>query len=178
MLKLSPRLVIIDMQRAFRDETQWRIPRYDNIVPVISDLIESTSTPPIATRFIRDPAERGTWHNYYDYWHQMRLAPDDNQWEITLSLPDNASVIDKPTFGKWGPELARLIPEGHEMLLTGVATDCCVLATAIAAVDAGRSVTVVSDACAAVSDEVQDQTLAILGLLSPMCRIVKASELG
>jgi nicotinamidase-related amidase len=63
------------------------------------------------------------------------------------------------------------------MVLTGVATDCCVLSTALGALDAGRFVTVVSDACAAVSDEAQQQTLALLQLLSPMCEVVTSREL-
>jgi nicotinamidase-related amidase len=86
-------------------------------------------------------------------------------------------VLNAPTFSKWGPELAALVPEGAEMVLTGVATDCCVLSTALGAVDAGRFVTVVSDACAAVSDEAQKQTLALLELLSPMCQVVTSQEL-
>ncbi|MET3932353.1 nicotinamidase-related amidase [Arthrobacter sp. OAP107] len=94
-----------------------------------------------------------------------------------MDVPAGATVIDASTFSKWGPELAAVVPEGGEMVLTGVATDCCVLSTALGALDAGRFVTVVSDACAAVSDEAQQQTLALLQLLSPMCEVVTSREL-
>jgi isochorismate hydrolase len=106
----------------------------------------------------------------------MRFPADSPAWDITLDVPADAPVIDAPTFSKWGPELAALVPEGAEMVLTGVATDCCVLSTALGAVDAGRFVTVVSDACAAVSDEAQQQTLALLELLSPMCDVATSRE--
>ena len=94
-----------------------------------------------------------------------------------MDVSGEATVIDASTFSKWGPELAAAVPEGAEMVLTGVATDCCVLSTALGALDAGRFVTVVSDACAAVSDEAQQQTLALLQLLSPMCEVVTSREL-
>ncbi|WP_354256020.1 isochorismatase family protein [Arthrobacter sp. OAP107] len=106
-----------------------------------------------------------------------RFPSDSEAWDITMDVPAGATVIDASTFSKWGPELAAVVPEGGEMVLTGVATDCCVLSTALGALDAGRFVTVVSDACAAVSDEAQQQTLALLQLLSPMCEVVTSREL-
>lgn len=175
-------LVVIDMQRAFRDQGQWQVPRYQEIVPVIGRLQEllgagsGTGTSPVFTRFIRDEAETGAWAAYYRRWLGMRFPADSPAWDITLDVPADAPVIDAPTFSKWGPELAALVPAGAEMVLTGVATDCCVLSTALGAVDAGRFVTVVSDACAAVSDEAQKQTLALLELLSPMCEVVTSQE--
>ncbi|UKA60629.1 isochorismatase family protein [Arthrobacter sp. FW306-2-2C-D06B] len=46
-----------------------------------------------------------------------------------------------------GEARADRIPVGEEIILTGVATDFCILATALGASDAGRYVTVVEDAC-------------------------------
>jgi nicotinamidase-related amidase len=170
-------LVVIDMQRAFRDEGQWQVPHYQEIVPVIGQLQDSLGAGTVFTRFIRDDAETGAWAAYYRRWLGMRFPADSPAWDITLDVPADAPVIDAPTFSKWGPELAALVPEGAGMVLAGVATDCCVLSTALGAVDAGRFVTVVSDACAAVSDEAQQQTLALLELLSPMCEVVTSREL-
>lgn len=172
------RLVVVDMQRAFEEAGQWQVPRYGEIVPVIEQLAAGGAEPPVFTRFVRDEAETGAWDAYYRRWDQMRFPADSEHWDIAMDVPAGAPVIDKPTFGKWGPELAALIPEGGEMVLAGVATDCCVLATALAAVDAGRFVTVVSDACAAVSDEAQSQTLSLLGLLAPMCQVLTSQELA
>ncbi|MFE4544355.1 cysteine hydrolase family protein [Arthrobacter sp. NPDC056727] len=169
-------LVVIDMQRAFRDKGQWQVPRYQEIVPVINRLQEALGTGTVFTRFIRDEAETGAWAAYYRRWLGMRFPADSPAWGITLDVPADAPVIDAPTFSKWGPELAALVPEGAEMVLAGVATDCCVLSTALGAVDAGRFVTVISDACAAVSDDAQKQTLALLELLSPMCEVVTSQE--
>lgn len=171
-------LVAIDMQHCFRDETsQWSVPRYDEIVPVIDRLRKSLPGPAIFTKFVADPQELGAWGSYYQRWKQMRLPEDDRGWDLTMVAATGDHTFAKGTFSKWGPELADLIPAGAEMVLTGVATDCCILATALGAVDAGRHVTVVADGCAAVSDEAQAQTLALLEMLSPMCTVVASTEL-
>lgn len=174
---LTGTLVVIDMQRVFRDQGQWQVPRYHEIVPVIGRLQQALGSRSVFTRFIRDETESGAWSAYYRRWHDMRFHPGADAWDITVEVPADAAVLDAPTFSKWGPKLAALVPEGTEMVLAGVATDCCVLSTALGAVDAGRFVTVVSDACAAVTDEAQEQTLALLDLLSPMCEVVTSAEL-
>ena len=175
---VPPALVVIDMQNAFRDAaSQWCVPRYQEIVPAISALAEHLNAPPIFTRFVPDPREPGAWRGYYDRWNEMRQHPDASGWDITLDVPGNSPIVSKPTFSKWGPELEALIPMGQDLILTGVATDCCVLSTALGAIDAGRHVTVVADACAAVSDTAQEQTLALLELLSPLVTVVTSREL-
>lgn len=179
-------LAVIDMQTAFRRAGQWHVPRYDAAAERIGALVESFGAP-IVTRFVPDPAEAGAWSAYYDRWDEMRLPPSDPIWDVELPggpLLDVAgdgnvgtSTIDLPTFGKWGPGLAGRVPVGEELILTGVATDCCVLATALAAADAGRFVTVVTDACAGQSDEAHDGALAMMDLLAPMIRLTTCEEL-
>ena len=171
-------LVVIDMQNGFRDlASQWAVARYDEIVPVIKGLADHLSGPAVYTRFIADPQDvQGAWQAYYERWDEMLLPPDAPAWDITVDVPDGSHIISKTTFSKWGPELAALVPVGGELVLTGVATDCCVLSTALGAVDAGRYVTVIADACAAVSDEAQQQSLALLELLAPLCRVMNSAE--
>jgi len=170
-------LVVVDMQQCFRrSDSQWCVPRYDEIVPVIGALEHSFEGRSMYTRFVADPAEPGAWKSYYDRWDEMRLPPDAADWDFTVEVPADAQTLSVPTFSKWGPTLAELVPPGGELVLAGVATDCCVLSTALGAIDAGRFVTVISDACAAVSDEAQAQTLAILRLLAPLCRVVTSAE--
>lgn len=170
------RLVVIDMQQVFQDEGQWQVPRYDEIVPVIEQLQQELGSSTVFTRFVRDETEHGAWAAYYQRWNEMRYPADSNAWDITMDVPGAATVVDAPTFSKWGPQLAALVPEGTRMVLTGVATDCCVLSTALAAVDAGRFVTIISDACAGVTDQAQQQTLALLELLTPMCEVMNSDQ--
>ena len=170
-------LVVIDMQRAFRRQGDWHVPRYDAAAGVIARLVDG-GLDPIITRFVPDPAEPGSWSAYYDRWQSMRLDPSDAVWEVELPGIDVGAVtLDLPTFTKWGVELAGRIPAGDEIILTGVATDCCILATALGAVDAGRYVTVVADACAGQCDRAHESTLGLLELLSPMVTVTTSAEL-
>lgn len=164
------------MQRAFRQAGEWHVPRYDEAAGTITRLV-AFGLEPILTRFIPDPAEEGSWSAYYDRWQSMRLDPSDPIWQVELPGVQASGSIDLPTFSKWGEALAARIPVGEELILTGVATDCCILATALGAADAGRYVTVVEDACAGQSDTAHDQTLNLLGLLSPMINVVKSETL-
>ncbi|WP_406135607.1 cysteine hydrolase family protein [Streptomyces sp. NBC_01089] len=173
----GPWLVVIDMQRAFADaDSAWRVPRYAEIEPVIDALGERYAGRTVHTRFVPDPAEPDQWARYYDRWSTMRRPQDSPLWELTRPLPGGTPVVSLPTFGKWGGELAALTA-GAPLVLCGVATDCCVLATALAAADAGRAVTVVSDACAGVDDRSHGDTLRLLGLLSPMVEVCEARSL-
>jgi nicotinamidase-related amidase len=168
-------LVVIDMQRAFRQQGEWHVPRYDEAARTIGRLVAS-GWEPILTRFVPDPAEEGAWSSYYDRWQSMRLDPGDPLWHIDLPGVDGSGSVDLPTFSKWGEALADRIPVGEELILTGVATDCCILATALGAADAGRYVTVVQDACAGQSDAAHDQALNLLELLSPMVNVVTSDS--
>ena len=173
----APKLVVIDMQRVFQDEGQWQVPRYDEIVPVIEQLQQELGSGAVFTRFVRDETEHGAWAAYYQRWNEMRFPTDSNAWDITMNVPGTATVVDGPTFSKWGPELADRVGAAT-LLLAGVSTDCCVLSTAVAAADAGVPVQVVADACAGVSAESHRATLDVLALYGPLVRVVSSADLS
>lgn len=171
-------LAVIDMQVAFQETgSEWQVPRYQEAEDQVAKLAAAFDEQVVWTRFVRDPAEKGAWANYYDRWSTFRVDEDSRQWDLTIEPPASHPVISLPTFSKWGTELAALAPVGAPLILCGVATDCCVLATALAAIDAGRSVIVVTDACAAVSDQAQEQTFQLLGLLSPMITLTTTDQI-
>jgi nicotinamidase-related amidase len=169
-------LVVIDMQRAFREAGEWHVPRYDEAAQTIARLARA-GFQPLTTRFVPDSAELGSWSSYYDRWPSMRRHPKDHLWDLVLPGVDTRSSIDLPTFTKWGEAMADRVPAGGELILAGVATDVCVLATALGAADAGRYVTVVEDACAGQNDDAHDQALNLMQLLSPMINVVKSETL-
>lgn len=172
----TAQLVVIDMQAAFRRPGQWHVPRYDEAAAQIGRLIAAVGDP-LFTRFVPDPSEQGSWRAYYDRWDQMRLPPEDALWDVDLSGYDGGATLDLPTFGKWGQAMAEQVPVGGELILAGVATDCCVLSTALAAADAGRFVTVVTDACAGQDDAAHEGAVAMMSLLAPMVRLATCDEL-
>lgn len=171
-------LAVIDMQVAFREEeSQWHVPRYDEAAEHVKELAAAFGDRVVWTRFVRDPAEPGAWSSYYDQWSMFRVEESSPWWDLTLERAAEHPVISLPTFSKWGAELARHADLDTPLVICGVATDCCVLSTALGAIDAGRSVIVVTDACAAVSEQAQEQTLQVLGLLSPMVTLTTTAAL-
>ncbi|WP_018297344.1 cysteine hydrolase family protein [Corynebacterium lubricantis] len=169
-------LVAVDMQIAFRDsDSEWAVPRYLEAEANVLRLREAFNEV-VWTKFVRAPEEAGSWEHYYDRWSTFRVDETDPRWELTVEPGPQDTVITLPTFSKWGTELAALAPIEQPLYACGVATDCCVLSTVLGAVDAGRKVVVIADACGAVSDEAQEQTLSVLGLLAPMVEIVQTRD--
>ncbi|MGO4533511.1 isochorismatase family protein [Leifsonia sp. 2MCAF36] len=129
------------------------------------------------TRFVRDPQELGGWREYYDRWNKCRSAPESTDWDLTLPIRAEDHLLSLPTFSKWGAELAAITAGEDHIIVCGVATDCCVLSTVFGAIDAGKSVTVVTDACAGVTDEAHQQAISLLDLLSPMVTLATTDEM-
>lgn len=173
----APALVVIDMQQIFGSPaSEWFVPEYDAAAAQITRLAQHFDSV-IWTRFVRDPDEPGSWSAYYDRWSGCRAEPDSDVWDVTLPMRDGDSELTLPTFSKWGPELAELTAQSDHLVVCGVATDCCVLSTVLGAVDAGKRVTVVTDACGGATTEAHDQALALMGMLAPMVTLVTAEEL-
>ncbi|HSN42850.1 MAG TPA: cysteine hydrolase [Propionibacteriaceae bacterium] len=166
----GPWLVIIDAQRIFADPaSEWCAPKFDAIVDPINRLIPLFGDRVIVTRWIPGADRRGSWRAYFDAWPFADRPDADPYFDLVDAARPWATrpTVDVSTFGKWGPQLEAITGEHAELVLTGVATDCCVVSTALAAADAGCTVTVVSDACAGSSDENHAAALQIMGLYAP-----------
>jgi nicotinamidase-related amidase len=72
--------------------------------------------------------------------------------------------------------MAALTGPQNPIAVCGVATECCVLSTILGAVDHGRFVRLVSDACAAGSPQGGAQTLGILTGFAPTVSVVSTDE--
>lgn len=170
-------LVVVDMQEVFRDpESQWHVPRYATVEDRIGQILQANPEHVVWTRFVRDPEEAGSWHEYYERWDRCREEPQAAVWDLTLPIQPHHAVMTAPTFSKWGEQLSALTDSVDRLVVCGVATDCCVLSTVLGAVDAGKAVTVVSDACAGVTDEAHEQALSLLSLLEPMVQVVTTEQ--
>ncbi|GAC1461648.1 MAG: isochorismatase family protein [Chloroflexota bacterium] len=148
----EPLLAVIDMQKIFAEpDSPWHVPDFNNVIKPIERLLEAFGDRSVFTRFLVPDDPQGSWRDYYREWDFARRPS-------TLPLLDlappwtNAPVrlINKYTFSSWGPDMQRMVGASNTLLLCGVSTECCVLATAIAAADDGVSVRIVADACLSV----------------------------
>jgi nicotinamidase-related amidase len=130
----------------------------------------------VFTRFIVPETWEGSWVPYYRAWEQVttpEARPLMSLAEPWGSRDPAPQTLDRATFSKWGPELrARARDAGADTLaLCGVATDCCVIATALPAADAGMLVRVVSDACAGATAEQHAAALSVMGGFAPQIEL-------
>jgi nicotinamidase-related amidase len=169
-------LAVIDMQRVFGEpDSPWYVPRYAQAAAGVRRLLPAFGERVVFTRFLAPAEPVGSWRRYYDEWPFARQPHSARLWELTSEFAadwsDPARLIDATTFGKWTPELAERVGTGGRLVLAGVATDCCVLSTALAAADAGVRVTVVADACAGVDDPAHRRALEVMEPYGPLIEI-------
>lgn len=163
--------ICVDMQRMFLEETDWRTPWMERIVPAVTALSGACPERTVFTRFIppRVPEEaQGAWADYFRKWPGMTRAalhPDLIGLVPELArLTPPALVLDKPVYSPWldGRLHKRLRLMGVEILVvTGCETDVCVLATVLGAIDLGYRVVLPTDAVCGSADRTHDDTLDI-----------------
>ena len=149
-------LVVVDMQRLFAEATEWRVPDIQRIVPAIAALVAARPESSLFTRFVTPKSidqAAGGWQRYYRRWSSVTLARMPVEMldlvPELMPLARLGSICDKTTFSAFGdgtlPEV--LAARGVDTLvLAGVETDVCVLATALDAIDRGYRVVIAVDA--------------------------------
>jgi nicotinamidase-related amidase len=131
-------LIIIDVQRGF-------INAATDHVPARIAALQGDYATVIATRFVNP---EGSAHRRLIGWR--RFAPGSADTELAFAPDPHVQVIEKQAYSCLTAEVrARLAAAGAtEIHLCGIATDNCVLATAIAGFEAGLTPVVLADACA------------------------------
>mgnify|MGYP001157865643 CR=1 FL=1 len=128
----------------------------------------------VVTRFVADPGLGGSWGSYYDEWGFALVPDDDPLYAVVPALRSAAGHgVTAGTFGKWNADLRRIVGAQPRMALAGVSTDCCVIATALPAADAGASVRVMAAACAGSTAENGERALAAMELFGPQITVVR-----
>lgn len=166
----DPWLVVIDPQRVFADpESPWGSPMFGAVVDPIRRLATEFGTDrTVLTRWLPATDPAGSWRAYFDRWPFANKPAEDPMFDLVAQLTElrSSARVDAPTFGKW-PALESVTGTVPELVLTGVATDCCVLSTALAAADAGATVRVVGAACAGSTTENHRRALDVMALYGP-----------
>jgi len=172
-----PWLVVIDPQRIFASpDSEWGSPMFGDIVAPVRALAERHADRTVVTRWVPSSTRQGSWAAYMQAWPFADRPADDPLFDVVSELADlGEHTVSAPTFGKWEVLRDFTGPTPH-LVLTGVATDCCVISTALAAADAGATVTVVSDACAGSTPENHRKALDVMALYPPQITVVTAAE--
>jgi nicotinamidase-related amidase len=156
----------VDMQKLFDVGGPWPTPWLSRTLPQIVRLVEARPQQTIFTRFI-PPTDAGdlpgTWERYYRRWEAVTLRRvDPDLLDLLPPLAAHAPpspIFDKSVYSAFGaPGLEEhLDAHGFDtLIITGVETDVCVLATVLDAVDRGLRVVIVMDGICSSSDAGHD----------------------
>ena len=181
--------VVVDMQRLFAEDTGWLVPTIHTVLPNIQRLVDHRPDRALYPRFITPKsaeAADGHWKAFYRRWPQVtqdRLASPalfDLMAPLSAKAPADAQ-IDKPGFSSFStPDFAKALArlKAGPLVLTGVETDACVLATAIDAMDRGYRVIVASDAVTSTSLEAHRAALDHLyPRMAPLLELATTSDI-
>ena len=108
----------------------------------------------------------------------LRRPADDPLFDLVGPAAgwSTRGTVDRTTFSKWGETLTRVTGDRPTLVLAGVSTDCCVISTALPAVDAGATVVVAADACAGSSEDDHAAALRVMGLYAPQIVVADSAE--
>lgn len=163
--------ICVDMQRLFVDDTPWRTPWAEHVIPSIARLRDRHADRTCFTRFLppQVPEEaRGAWVRYWEHWVELtgeRVDPSLLQLVPALErYAPPARLFDKAVYSPWlDGHLQQGLAEARvdTLVITGGETDMCVLATILGAVDLGFRVIAVTDALCSSADGVHDAVLKL-----------------
>jgi len=153
--------VAVDMQRVFAEATPWRVASFDAVLPNVLRLARHAPARTILTRFVTPrgaEAARGAWRGYYRRWPDVTLRRMPRAMLEVVAplakLSPPALTVDKKVYSAFAARSftrAMAALDAEAVILSGVETDVCVLATAYDAVDRGLPVIVATDACTGYS---------------------------
>lgn len=165
--------MVIDPQAIFAaPDSPWGSPMFPAAFANIRRLVDAAGGRVLVTRWLPTADRRTSWGDYFAAWPFADRPADDPLYDLVPGARELSPhpTLDLPTFGKWGAELERILGSAP-IVLTGVSTDCCVISTALAAVDAGARVTVAADACAGSTPQNHAAALHIMGLYPPQLTV-------
>jgi nicotinamidase-related amidase len=170
-------LLVIDMQRAFADApSPWAAAGFYTVLPRIERLISAYAGRVVLTRYVPPVPLTGAWVGYFDAFPSLLLPADDPAWDLKVAAGAGTLVETRATFSKWDARMAAVVGPDSAIAVCGVATECCVLGTVLAAVDDGRPVRVITDACAGGTTLAHEQTLGVLSGFTPLVNLVTSAD--
>lgn len=177
-------LVVIDRQKVFA-ESEWSAwacadGTYYDTNEAFAKLAKAFGDRVVYTRYVAPIPPKDAWVDYFKDWPQFLVPPDDPMYDLTdetAALAEGHQVVDRTTFGKWGQQLIDTIGGAKKITVCGVATDCCVLTTVLAAADSGVAVRVPADACAGSTPENQELALNTMRLFEPLITVTDTATI-
>lgn len=172
-------LVVVDMQNAYLEDQCWACTKTSACAENIAALIDGGVCDNVVfTEYLAPENPVGTWVTY----NEVNAEVNADAWlnEIVDTLKPYAEtypLYSKSTYSSFGnPDFKSLMARAGRIAITGVMSECCVLATAIDAIDTGTPVVYLTDACSGSTEEYGDMATAMMEFASPTHTAVMTCE--
>jgi nicotinamidase-related amidase len=172
-------LVVVDMQNAYLEDQVWACVHTTDCAERIERLIASGAVDNVVfTQYLAPENPTGTWVTYDEVYAD--ISSDEWLNEIIDQLEpylDTYPLYAKSTFSSFGnPDFKALMAKARRIVISGVVSECCVIATTIDAIDTGAPVVYLTDACSGGSDENEGKISWLVGTLSPVHTAVMTTQ--
>lgn len=162
-------LIIVDAQKGFITKHS------EHVLDPIDKLQSRFKGNVIFTKFHNPP--HSPFRNILDY---QKLAPSDKNTMLAIPQRDDATIIDRPYYTCVTQELKQKLTElsVDEVALCGIATEACVLKTALDLFESSIRTWILKDLCASDQDvRYHDMALELLGKLIGQQHIIQSDTL-
>ncbi|MEN8259918.1 MAG: nicotinamidase, partial [Pseudomonadota bacterium] len=172
-LKKGDALLIVDLQKDFLPGGTLAVPGGDAILPRLNDYIERFENAGLPLFASRDwhPPDHCSFRAHGGPWPSHCVAETAGaEFAEKLKLPPNTHIISKATRREYdaysafqGTGLAETLRALgiNRLFICGLATDYCVMETALDAIDAGFQTVLLVDAIRAIDAEAGDGDKAV-----------------
>ena len=170
-MKHNDAILVIDMQNVYLAGQPWACLNTEGIAKNIVSLVgKAKGHTVLLTEYLPSPNPTGTWKDYNrvyadinaDVWLN-ELVPDIQK--LTQAYP----LYRKSTYSSMTiPQVREQALRADRLVLTGVVAECCVLYTALEAMDLGCKVIYLKDCISGFTKEKEAATELILSGLSPL----------
>lgn len=172
-LKQGDALVVVDVQNDFLPGGSLAVRGGEEIIPFINGYIELFEKKCLPVFFTRDwhPQDHSSFKEQGGPWPAHCVVGSKGaEFHPDIHLPDSAVVVSKATAvgkdaysGFNGTDLIEQLRSGgiHRLMISGLATDYCVLNTVKDALKNGFSVLLLQDAIRAVNVQPEDGENAV-----------------
>jgi nicotinamidase-related amidase len=173
---VGPRLLlVVDLQTVVTPGGARAIPGIESAIASVVRLVAQHDGPVIASRHEPTPDPPRT-----SGARGQQGEAGDRRPEPAALLPElrHLQSVDKHTYSAYRSDAVRTAVEGVErVVVCGVETDCCVLATVFDLVDDGIPTTVVPEAVAGPDRAAHDAALRALGRLGDLVEVRHIDDL-
>ena len=172
-------LVVVDMQNAYLEDQCWACTSTSQCVKNIIALIESGAVDNVVfTEYLAPKNPVGTWVTYNEVNAEVNADPWLNAVIDELQpYAEKYPLYDKSTYSSYGnPDFKALMEKADRFVMSGVMAECCVLATAIDAIDTGIPLVYLTDACSGSSKEYEEATVRMMEFAATHATVMTCEE--